>query len=140
MEELQRRGWGNEHALDRLTCQEIRKIPYFGIKAIEMVKEARGLGGPTEIDLTQNTELDNLIFGEPEEGDEKGRDKIKLTIPLPARHIDWLKRLSVHGQELNPHIKEQYTVEMLVRKFILNARAKDETDAGRRTRSTTNRR
>jgi len=57
---------------------------------------------------------------------------------LAARHADWLKRLSVYALHLNegknPHL---FTPEMLVRKFILEARLQDKTDAGSRTGGTT---
>lgn len=135
METLKKIGLASEHMLDCLTLEEIGNLEGFGTSAVEEIRAARGLGTPKGvIDLTDPENYLDSILGEPDvEAPDDGLEELKLTLRLPARRVDWLKRLSKMGQEINPHIKERYTVEALVIQFINEARLRDSTDAGRRT-------
>lgn len=135
METLKRSGLASEHMLDCLTLEEIGNMEGFGPSAIEEIRAARGLGTPKgAIDLTDPENYMDSILGEPDvEAPDDGLVELKLTLRIPARRLDWLERLSKWGQEINPQIKERYTVEALVIQFINDARRLDSTDAGRRT-------
>jgi len=138
METLKRRGLASEHMLDCLTLEEIGGMEGFGLSAVEEIKAARGLGAPKGvIDLTDPENFMDSILGEPDvEAPDDGLVELKLTLRIPARRLDWLQRLSKLGQEINPQLKERYSIEGLVIGFINDARRLDSTDAGRRTYQT----
>ena len=69
--------------------------------------------------------------------DEK-TEELVMRVPIPARHVDWVQRLSDYAKEINEkNVHHLYEPEQLVRKFILEARLQDKSDAGRRVNSTT---
>lgn len=136
---LKKAGLASEHLLDCMTLDEIGHLEGFGPSAVALFGEARGLGSPKgAIDLTDPENYLDSILGEPdvEAPDDDGLVELPLKLRIKPRRLDWLERLSALGQELNPHIKERFTIEALVIQFIEDARLKDDTDAGRRTSQT----
>lgn len=69
---------------------------------------------------------------------DKEKEVMILRVPMAPRHADWIERLSVMAIRVNPTKQAHlWSVQMLVRKFILEARHKDPTDAGARVNSST---
>lgn len=65
-------------------------------------------------------------------------NKFTVQMELPERHVDWVCRLSDWFTDSNPeNLAHMCTVPMILRKFVLNARGQDPTDAGRRVNSRT---
>lgn len=155
METLKRLGLGNEHAIDRLSMEEISQIKGFGAIAQDMVRMARGLASAPTIDLLNPEAVEAAIFGEDESGiplksedTADGLEELVLVLRMPPRRIDWLNRLSALSTRYNPytphplkpHAIDPNSIEALVIRFINQARLADDTDAGRRTGLSTTRR
>jgi len=139
METLKKLGWGNEHALDRLSIAEIENLKGFGKAGIKMVRMARGTESPMATNLMDPAEVEALVFGENESGiplhskADDGLVELKLVLRLPVRRLDWLERLSALSSKYNPDKPERNTIEALVVSMINKSCAADHTDAGRRT-------
>lgn len=122
-----------------MTVEELSALANFGDKAIEMIKQARGLSGEHDTNLLDPEAVEAAIFGDedfdvPMEADtDDGLEELVLVLRLPPRRVDWLNRLSRWGGELNPGKEHLFTVEALVISMINDARRRDDTNAGAST-------
>lgn len=136
-------GLANEQSIDLMDETDLLSLEGWGVKSIKMVRDARNEKDCRNLMEVTQEDIDETVF--PDDGIDKneysddGLMAVTLNIRLLPRHWDWLERLSKYAQELNSSRKEEYTVEKLVVRFILDARRMDDTDAGRKTSSTTHR-